>query len=219
MTERPLIVDTETTGLDCESDALLEVGWAELAQDGEQGSSFVRYDGRIPAVAQAVHHITHEDVVGAPLRTTIADRLVALAPTLVVAHNAEFDRGFLPEFHALPWLCTWRCARHLWPEAPSHSVQVLRYWLGLKIDTPAELAPHRALYDVVVTREILRVMLGVRTLQELIVLQDQPVMLTTIPFGKHRGQRWNTVPRDYLAWLLRQPDLDRDVRHTAEAHR
>lgn len=219
MTERVLIVDTETTGLDSERDSLLEIGWADLARNGEAGASFVQFDGRIPPEARAAHHIAPDDVTGAPGRSAVIGRLTALGPTLIAAHNAEFDRGFLPEFAETPWLCTWRCARHLWPEAPSYSVQVLRYWLGLEVDTPPGIAPHRALYDVVVTREILRVMLGMRTVTELCELQHRPVMLTTIPFGKHRGQRWSTVPRDYLAWLLRQPDLDRDVRHTAEAHR
>jgi uncharacterized protein (DUF3820 family) len=47
-------------------------------------------------------------------------------------------------------------------------------------------------------------MLEERTLEELIDLQDQPILLKTMKFGKHKGWKWENLPRDYLAWLLKQ---------------
>lgn len=217
-TQRILIVDTETTGLDPERDSLLELGWADLADLSAAGSSFVKFDGRIPPEAQATHHIRQIDVLSAPPRKEVVDKLRALEPTLLVAHNAAFDQSMLPELEDYSWLCTWRCARHLWSQAPSHSLQVLRYWLGLEVETPPDLAPHRALYDVLVTRELLRLILSRHPLEELLKLQDMPVLLATVHFGKHKGMLWKDVPRDYLSWLLRQQDLDSDVRHTAQFH-
>jgi hypothetical protein len=33
-----------------------------------------------------------------------------------------------------------------------------------------------------------------------------------IPFGRYRGRPLNAVPRDYLRWLLRQPNVRPNLR-------
>jgi DNA polymerase III epsilon subunit-like protein len=97
---------------------------------------------RIPPEAQAVHHLRDADVRTAPklpgaVAAMIGEMQVrAFAGTPVLAaHNAAFDRQFLDPIlthqlgYAPRWLCTLRCAQHLYPNAPGHSNQVLRYWL------------------------------------------------------------------------------------------
>ena len=95
----------------------------------------------------------------------------------------------------------------------------LRYWLNLDVDVPSDLAPHRALYDTIVTTALLERMLQGHTLQELYHLQNKPVLLLKARFGKHRGELFRNIPRDYLQWVLRQSGdnvFDDDVRHTAK---
>ena len=33
-----------------------------------------------------------------------------------------------------------------------------------------------------------------------------------MPFGRHAGEKIADVPTDYVAWLLRQPDVDEYLR-------
>ena len=82
--------------------------------------------------------------------------------SLLAAHNAEFERGFLQR--VMPgwvndhsWICTLRCARHAWPELPSHANQFLRYHLELEpaLRNCPRHAPHRALGDTIVTAHLL----------------------------------------------------------------
>lgn len=225
------VVDTETTGMDpAEGAALLEAAHVDVvpASDGGWmtglfGSWMIRHDGPIPPEARAVHHIGPGDVdalSGAEPREIVVPQLLTTPDgetgIIFAAHNAKFDAQFLPELPQ-PWICTWTCAQHLIPDAPRHSNQVLRYYLGLEPDPvlTAGLAPHRALYDTAITAELMIHLLGLASPEELIRLTAQPILLKKIPFGKHRDTLFSEAPRDYLAWILRTGGFDEDVMHTA----
>lgn len=229
---RYVVIDTETTGMEPPADKIVELAGVWRASGDEQlvYHSLCNPGRDIPPTAKAVHHITEHDVASAPSPGTVLEQMKAhMGRTIfaaggaeqyvVVAHNAAFDQQFIQQLDEImgsaPWICTWRCAMHIWPDAPSHSNQVLRYWLDLQVALPPDLYPHRALYDTLVTEAILRRMLETHTLEELLHLTTQPVLLETCRFGKHRGTPWREVPRDYLQWVLRQGDMDADVRHTA----
>ena len=83
------------------------------------------------------------------------------------------------------------------------------------LDHP-HLSPHRALYDIIVTREIFKALLVFRPLDELIHISNNPVLLTKVSFGKHKGSTWDKVDKGYLSWVVRQEDMNEDVRYTAE---
>lgn len=221
---RYVVTDTETTGITHGEDRIVEVAMVWREQDNLcWGSSLANPGKSIPPESMAVHHITEQDVHDAPSPAEALFRVLRLAgvdeSVVMVAHNAPFDRGFLaplsPVIETRPWICTWKCSMHLWPDAPGHGNQVLRYWLKIDPELPSDLYPHRALYDTIVTECILQRMLESHTLEELIELSTKPVLLSTVRFGKHRGVKWSDVPHDYLQWLLRQSDLDPDTRHTA----
>jgi exodeoxyribonuclease X len=110
-----------------------------------------------------------------------------------------------------------RAARHIWPNAPGFSNQVLRYWLKLNLETPEGKFPHQAIYDVTTTTALLQIMLQKYTLEQLLHFTNAPLRLKTINFGKHKGVDFSQIPRDYLQWLRQQTNLDPDLKHTLDS--
>jgi exodeoxyribonuclease X len=229
MVSRFIVLDTETTGYNPEEGAaLLELAYvvvekndkgAHTQWDVTDGDSwFIRYDGVIPPEVRAVHHIGPHDVgpdSGAMDRdATVHAFLAAEEPgDVYAAHNAPFDRQFLPEFSDKPWIDTYRAALHLLPDAPSYKNQALRYYLDLqpRAEFLEGLAPHRALYDTAVTAELLVHLLTLAPPEELIHLSTQPVLETVCNFGQaHKGKLWSEVPRSYLNWILFKSDVPSD---------
>lgn len=207
-----IILDTETTGVDPQVDRLVELAGVPLhgGLRSQDFSVLVDPQRDIPPEAMAIHHITPRDVVGALDEVTAYlwmmkhfedEELLAFC-----AHNAKFDKAFIDRITQgnllLPWICTYKGALTFFPEAPGHSNQVLRYWLNLEVDTPPGLFPHRALYDCYVTRELLKVLLKHGSVRDLVEITQNPVLLRTVTFGKHKGKLWSEVDYGYLKWVL-----------------
>lgn len=216
---RVVVVDTETTGVS-EIDQVVELALVTA----KSWSSLVRPSCPVSPEARAAHHITDEELADAPTMANLLERrgLPEFAPsseTVLVAHNAEFDRRVLIQsgvpVSLLPerTICTWRCALHLWPDAPRHSNQVLRYYLDLDVP-PLDMSPHRALPDALVTLALLNRMLLECTMERLVKITAEPALLGVVRFGKYRGTRWQDLESGYLRWILKQ-DFDEDARHTA----
>lgn len=217
------IIDLETTGLDPTAH-VVEVGSVDLLPDGSIGKyqkHLIKPPVPIPPEARAVHHISDEDVAQAKpwpsVCSTFFDRDNCSGVVAFAAHNAAFDHQWLPPnlLNNLPLICTYMAAVHIWPEAPKHTNQVLRYWLGLDMDRSIADHAHRAMPDAYVTAHLLREILKNASIEDLIRWTNEPVLLPKVPFGKHRGRAWTDVPPDYLQWILRQQDMDEDVVHTA----
>jgi len=209
--------------MDFDKDGIVELAGVSSDHD-ELYQSFCNPQVPINVEARAVHHIDDKMIETAPRpAAAFSEMLKELSfeeSFVLVAHNAQFDREFIGRLSDVfkdpnLWVCTYRCALHLYPEAPAHSNQVLRYWLNVDVELPSDLYPHRALYDALVTEAILIRMLQTHSLDDLIALSSKPVVLRKVRFGKHKGMLWKDVPTDYLKWLLRQSDIDSDVRHTA----
>ena len=107
-------------------------------------------------------------------------------------------------------------ALSLFPDAPAHSNQVLRYWLDLR-DPPAEAGDlaHRALYDAWTTAFLFERFLEDLTVAQMVKISANPALLPRLGFGKHAGIPLSEVPKDYLVWIVGQ-DFDEDVRFTAQ---
>jgi exodeoxyribonuclease X len=219
------IVDVETTGFSRENDRVVEVACV-LVRRGVRlraFSSLVNPGRPIPARATEVHGITDGAVAAAPRMASVSPILRGLcAGAIVVAHNAGFDRGFLPMLDDRPGLCTMRLARHLFPEFRSHANQALRY--ALNVPLPADVGDaHRALSDVHVTAAILDRLLD-RYLASgyppesdaLLALAESKVRFPRFPFGRYRHVPLPQVPAGYLHWMLRatDPPFDDDIRTT-----
>lgn len=97
---REIIFDTETTGFDpLTGDRLVEIGCIELIDRVPSGSTFHRYfnpQRSMPASAQAVHGLSEIFLSDKPLFGASVDELLDfLGDSMLVAHNARFDFGFL----------------------------------------------------------------------------------------------------------------------------
>jgi exodeoxyribonuclease X len=171
----------------------------------------------IPPETMAVHHITMDDFTeDSPVCTSDKLRQAiwgGAKPDVLVAHNAEFEQQFVTPAVTddLPWICTYKVALRVWPDAPRHSNQVLRYWRGLKLDNALAMPPHRAGPDAWVTANILAELVKEASLEDMIAWTLEPKLMPNIPFGKHRGLSWSEAPIDYLQWMSRQTDMDRDA--------
>jgi exodeoxyribonuclease X len=169
------VIDCETTGLDPETDRIVEIACVATSTTEVLGMWASLVDGRpCNAVTSAIHGLVDNDLIGAPaFRPEVSYRLwefigrydserltsrdIAIEPT-IAAHNAAFDKSFVdPDepTHITQWLCTKRLAQQIYPTAPSSANQVLRHYLNLKVDTYGVL-PHRALADCLVTAALLR---------------------------------------------------------------
>ncbi len=228
------VVDVETTGVDAAKDRVVEVAAVPVrlgpgsnenapcfnAEIGEGASSLVYPAIPIPPTASAVHHLIDEDVESAPPLGRAINQILgpfwqADQQRIFVAHSARFDRSFLPPLQeGSQWICTYRCALHVWPEAPRHSNQTLRYWLKLPVSR--DLPVHRALGDAVVTAHLFARLLQERSLDDLLKLSTKAVLLKRLTFGKHKDRLWTEVPTDYIEWFISQKPDDPDERYTAK---
>jgi exodeoxyribonuclease X len=217
------VIDFETTGLpEDQVKSICEIGWTDVTDDWKvhgPHAMLVNPGHPIPPVTRAVHHISDADVVGAISPDVACAKLMAgMEPgDVFAAHNAKFERAFFGGGHH-EWICTLQCAKHIFPDAPGHSNQVLRYWLNVDedgLDPVAAMPPHRAGPDTLVTAFILRRLIFASSVAKLVELTSAPVVLQTITFGKHRGMRWADLPRDYLQWIAFKSELGVDEKHTA----
>lgn len=228
------IVDLESTGFAPPDAAPCEVGWVDVKlADPATGFWSVNPESMhgvlcnpsrpIPPETSAIHHIVDEDVAGKifwpeALAACAAKDDPLFSPDVFVAHNAKFEKlWFTPEVVGKkPWICTYKCALRLWPDAPAHNNQTLRYWLKPEgLDRAIANVAHRAMPDAYVTAFLLIEMLKVASIEDLISWSQAPALLPKIRFGKHAGKKWSEVPADYLQWVIKQ-DMDEDVIHTAK---
>ncbi|MBP2473788.1 DNA polymerase-3 subunit epsilon [Crossiella equi] len=180
-----VVVDLETTGGRADGDAITEFGAVKVRGGvllGEFGT-LVDPERGIPPEVVALTGITEAMVRTAPKLSEVLPAFLEFArgevPTVLVAHNAPFDVGFLKaacrrlgyEWPAVQTLCTVRLARRTLSreEAPSCRLSALAALFGAAV-TPN----HRALDDAKATVDVLHALLervgshGVHSLEELL---------------------------------------------------
>lgn len=207
------VIDLETTGDSFRDGGVVELGWQDLrpgdagawALHGAPGARLVQPGHPITPATAAIHHITDEDVDGAPSWTEAAPPVLGEPGILALAaHRAAFEqRWCAPALTGrLPWICTWKCALRVWPDAPTHSNQGLRYWRRPPgLDRATGLPAHRAGPDAYVTAFHLRDMLAAVGLDQLLAWSAEPALLVRVPSGPLRGRRFRDLDDDALARL------------------
>jgi exodeoxyribonuclease X len=164
------VVDFETTGL-APPAHVIEVGVCDLVEGPsgwriEEPRARLCGGGKITAETRAVHHISPAEILGfEPFDSrAFIDQAVAAGVTAIAAHHASFEGQWLDAARGeLSAICTYKGALRVWPEAPSHQNQVLRYWLeeqGLSAPDPILCQPaHRAGPDAYATAHLLKALL------------------------------------------------------------
>ncbi len=177
-----VVVDLETTGGSAESDSITEIGAVKVRGGHVLGEfqTLVRPDNPIPAFIQSLTGITDAMVATAPAITAALPAFLEFAEgTVLVAHNAPFDIGFLRNAAARQGLAfapagtldTARVARRVLTrdEAPNCKLATLAR-LFRSPTTPV----HRALADARATVDVLHGLIervgndGVDTIEDLV---------------------------------------------------
>lgn len=215
---RALCIDFETTDKDPKIAKPIEVA---LFGDDYSYESYI-YCNEVPAETSAIHHIILNDIAGASdwdiIKKELSAKVKSEPLTVLVAHNAEYEKTILGEgFCPVLWVCTYKCALRIWPDAPNHKNETLRYWLNLgQLGREYNQQTHSAMHDCKVTWLIFQKMLETVPLEQLIKWTELPAKLPRMPMGKHFGQTWDTVPGPYLQWICNQADMREDVKFCAK---
>lgn len=160
-----VVFDIETTGLSSEKNNITEIGAVKVS-DGkivDTWSTFVNPGEKIPPEITDLTGITDSMVADAPkIGEILGDFLQFCEGSVLVAHNAKFDVGFIKtackrnniEFN-LTWLDTLLLARCLYPDLPKHTLDFLSKHLNVLLENH-----HRAVDDAKATADIFVKMLN-----------------------------------------------------------
>ena len=153
---RHVFLDLETTGLDPRVDEVIELGalFIENGRVTERYAQFFTASRPLPLTIRRLTGIQDAHLAGQPrLEQKTAELRDKLAGWTVVAHNASFEKGFLPDILGplrSPVLDSCELMHYLHPELSSHSLESLLRWAG---KGPRER--HRAMTDCEATFAVL----------------------------------------------------------------
>ena len=202
-----VVVDLETTGLGPEA-SILEIGAVriEKLQLADRFESLVRPPGAIPERISELTGISEPLLADAPasLQVLPAFRswLAATPRAVFVAHNAEFDTGFLRRGfaeHGLPplespVLCTRKLARRALPALGNYSLDALCTAFGI-----SNRARHRALGDALATARALLWLLPLAREREAVQQLGELFDLQRRKLPRRRRKRSSRVKRPAAA--------------------
>ena len=173
-----VVVDFETTGLNCRRNRIIEIGAVRIrnGQVVQEYSRFVHPGEPIPPEVTRLTGITDGMVADArPAAEEIPPLLEFIGDAVFAGHNAQFDYGFLREECRrlgielqLPVLDTLEMSRRLYPELKSHRLGAVCKQLGVSLKNA-----HRAVHDARATAEVLNIMLaeaskkGIRNIRDI----------------------------------------------------
>ena len=159
------VLDLETTGFSFRTEKITEVGIMKV-KNGEvidEFSCFVNPEKPIPQRVVEVTNITDDMVKDAETIDKVMPKILEfVGDSVLVAHNADFDIGFL-KYNANElglsldntYLDTLRLAKDLFPDYKKYKLGKIAENLGIKVEVA-----HRALDDVDTTVKVLNVMLN-----------------------------------------------------------
>ena len=158
------VLDIETTGLSFRTEKITELG-AVIYKNGEvidEFECFVNPEKPIPQEVVEVTHITDEMVKDSETIETILPKFLEfIGDRIIVAHNADFDVGFI-KYNAEKlgiklentYIDTLRLAKDLFPDYKKYRLGIIADKLGIKVDVA-----HRALDDVITLVKVFKVMI------------------------------------------------------------
>jgi len=155
-----VIVDIETTGLNPETEEIIEIGAFKtqgiVAKD--VFNTLIKPKKNIPLEAEKIHGISNEMVADKQyIEVVLPSFIDFVGNSVLVAHNADFDIGFIRHHlnQALgrtmdnDSLCTVKLARLIFPNLSNHKLPTVANHLNIDIHSH-----HRALSDAEATYHI-----------------------------------------------------------------
>ena len=158
------VLDLETTGISITTEKITEVGIMKV-KNGEvidEFEIFVNPEKPIPQRVVEVTNITDEMVKDAETIDKVFPKILEfVGDSIIVAHNASFDVGFLKHNAKLlgyefnnTYIDTLPLAKDLFPDLKKYKLGKIADSLGIEVDVA-----HRALADVDTTVKVFNVML------------------------------------------------------------
>jgi len=215
-------VDCETTGLDTTKDQIIEVALVKFSFDTiyDEFETLIDPVCTISKESIAIHNITDDMVQGKPLIKDVLPMLLDLiGKHIIVGHGVGFDIQMLAAAadrigipHTLKYnlfFDTHRMAR-LYGDSPcTNSLEDLRKHFNIAAE-----GAHRAMNDVIVNVEVFKFLArNYKTTTQLSDILSKPILIKTMPLGKHKGRPIKEVPVDYLKWAAHK-DFDGDLLYT-----
>ena len=186
------ILDIETTGLSFRTEKITELG-AVIYKNGEiidEFECFVNPEKPIPEEVEKVTNITDDMVKDAETIETILPKFLDfIGDRIIVAHNADFDVGFI-KYNAEKigiklentYIDTLRLAKDLFPDYKKYKLGIIAENLGIKVDVA-----HRALDDVITLTKVFKVMQnmliekGAKTVEDINILESGKADFKKLP--------------------------------------
>ena len=172
-----VVFDIETTGLSNRNCKIIEIGAVRIEGGGitDRFSTFVDPEMPIPFRIEKLTGISDQQVIGAPkIREVLPEFLAFCSDAVMVAHNADFDMGFLRkecEEGGFPCPATYvdtvAMARLLLPGISRFQLQQVAKAVGVPLHNH-----HRAVDDAECTAEIFRKFIGLLGEQEITDLDE-----------------------------------------------
>ena len=155
-----VLVDIETTGLSCESDKIIEIGFIDVSGGKiKERQSFLIGGDTIPVGIVKLTGITEELVhrEGCELKAALEKAFEIMDDRNVLIYNAEFDLAFLkkgaeiceldfPDIHLLDVL---ELTKKMVKNAPNYRLDTIATYLGIE-----KAQSHRALDDCLLMNEV-----------------------------------------------------------------
>ena len=141
-------IDLETTGLDPQSDSIIEIGAVRFSGSRVEAewSTLINPGRSIPNLVVQLTGITNDMVRNAPpIKAVLQDLIDFVGNAPIVGHNVQFDVGFLRKqgaFGLNETIDTYEMAAILMPTASRYNLGSLGQILGISIPNS-----HRALDD------------------------------------------------------------------------
>lgn len=213
-----ICLDCETTGLEQESDKIIEIAVVRFNFDGTIDSFETLIDPQvnIPEASTAIHHITDVMVKGKPKIQEVLPKIFEfIGRSIIVGHGITNDIAFICaaakhnnipcKLASHPFIDTLRLAR-LYGESPINSLERLRQHFNI-----AEEGAHRAMNDVIVNIEVFKYLCRrFKTTEQVVNRLKSPIQLKAMPLGKHKGRSFSEIPVEYLRWAVNQ-NFDQDL--------
>lgn len=216
-----LILDFETTSTNYVIAEVIEAGF--VIRESNEWVIFQELhkpiNTPIPPLVESITYITNKMVENSPSFIDSKDVFQSVVDGFVdgyaIGHNYFYDMK-VGQNYGINFpdksICTFKLAKKLFngvPEIDNLTLPYLRF--ALELDVPIELYCHRAGNDSFMTGKLLEFFVDMMEVSgiidtslpygpQIMEYTNKPFLYDTMPFGKHKGERFENIPKSYWDW-------------------